>query len=181
LLVAAALAGSLALVAAGGAGADELDSGVNVWVGLKNSDDVGTTFDLKAVVADTADGSEAEVLPNFYGGSSGFNNAHLAAIPMHIADPFHFPQEGTLTLSVRVSCSSKHTSGTARLWWNDQYADSNVFRLYYLTGTSDIKADGAGPGPKMTRDVFVKKNGCGAGGDGGTWQPFGTWGPFHFT
>jgi hypothetical protein len=176
LLVVAALAASTMLVVASNSGANRSTVGTNVkvWIGLKNSDDVGTSFDLKAEVTNGSSHGYG-TLPDFNGGSSGFNNAHPATIPVNYSGG----AGGTVsvTLFVRVSCTSKHTSGTARLWWNDSQADSRVedtgFGTMYLRGTNTLGS--VGSGPKMTKDVLVKKNGCGVGGEGGTWQPFGTW------
>jgi len=173
LLVLAALAASMALVGPSGSSATSLapPANVNVWVGLKNSDDVGTSFDLMAVATDGTHTASGE-LDDFNGGSSGFNNAHLAAIPVFGYAMLN-PNSFTLTVSVRVSCLSRHTSGTARLWWNDSEANSNFAAgPVYLTGANTLSTS-PGTGPKMTADVLVKKNGC--PDNTGTWQSFGSW------
>jgi hypothetical protein len=177
LLPAAALiAMSAALVNASVSGAGSADvpttTNVKVWVGLKNSDDVGTRFDLKADVTNNS-GTVSGVLPNFSGGSSGFNNAHLATIPVVTTG-----QVSSVKIWARVSCQSGHTSGTARLWWNDTAANSRVepdgSGVRYLTGTNTLSPS-VGPSPKMTSDVLVKKTGCPAEQPVGNWKLFGTW------
>lgn len=150
---------------------------VYAWVGLKNSDDVGTSFDLKAVVTAGLSTGAGE-LDNFSGGSSGFNNAHLATIPV-TGYSGSAGQQISVQIYARVSCVSKHTSGTARLWWNDSQANSGVEEGYgfgdlYLTG-ADTLSPSVGPGPKMTKDVLVKKSGCPADQPEGNWKLFGTW------
>src|SRR3989344_5859207 len=72
-------------------------SPANIWIGLKNSDDVGTRFDLKAEVY--KNGTElvsSGQLDNVWGGSSGFNNANLQTIPFNTFTPVDFPQGSTL-------------------------------------------------------------------------------------
>jgi hypothetical protein len=176
-LLAAALAASASLVNAAGSGARRSDvaTNVKVWIGLKNSDDVGTSFDLKATVTNgpsTGYGS----ISNFPGGSSGFNNAHLATIPItnysgSVGDSV------SVTIWVRASCLSKHISGTARLWWNDHAANSGVedsgFGSLFLVGANGLNST-AGSGPKMSKDVLVKKSGC-PEQPTANWKSFGTW------
>src|SRR6185369_3952898 len=58
---------------------------VKVWVGLKNSDDVGTKFDLLAEAYQDDTLVTSGHLDNVAGGSSGFNNAILQTIAL---DPF---------------------------------------------------------------------------------------------
>jgi hypothetical protein len=90
------------------------------WIGLKNSDDVGTRFDVKAQVyhADALIGSGQQ--DGFWGGSSGFNNARRASIPLDLVAPPAEVPPGTvlrLTLSARIACAARtHASGSARLW-----------------------------------------------------------------
>jgi hypothetical protein len=62
------------------------------------------------------------------GGSSGFNNAKLDAIPLTSSASVTVAPGDTLSLrlSVRNTCSGKtHNSGTARLWFNDSQANSH--------------------------------------------------------
>ena len=171
-----------ALVGASTGGATPSSTTVNVWLGLKNSDDVGTSFDLKAQVWEESYSLGTGYAWDVSGGSSGFNNAHLVTIPI----PSYVGVSGvSVEVWVRVACASHHTSGTARLWWNDSAANSNVTEspgfgtLYFVGGGSGVGprtgalSSSVGPGPKQTSDVFVKKSGCPDQAD--NWQPFGTW------
>lgn len=148
-----------------------------VWVGLKNSDDVGTRFDLLAEAYKDGDLIISGQLDNVWGGSSGFNNARLNTINFNSFSPVDFPQGSTLgiKLYVRNACQGPtHNSGTARLWFNDGAANShfgatigtatnNYFILNnFLLGTS------AGAGPKKTIDVA-------AGSPCSPFKLFGTW------
>lgn len=152
-----------------------------VWVGLKNSDDVGTRFDLKAEVYkdDALIGSGQ--LTNAASGSSGFNNAKLHQIPLTLLAPVDVAP-GTmlgLRLSVRITCSGKtHASGTARLWFNDPQASSRfdatiagLTENYYLLSLAAL-GTAPGPGPKKTLDVPV---GSSVRCPARPFTPFGTW------
>ena len=96
--------------------------------GLKNSDDVGIRFDLRAEVyynGTTLVGSGE--LASAIGGSSGFNNAKLDSIPLSLPAAVGVAPGDTLSIKllVRNACSgSGKNSGTARLWFNDAAADS---------------------------------------------------------
>jgi len=149
----------------------------NVWIGLKNSDDVGTKFDLLAELFKNGTLIGSGQLNDVPGGSSGFNNAHLRTIPLNVIASETFCGGGTLSfrLSVRVAASSGHRSGTARLWFNDAQANSNfgatvksISNNYYLLDLSML-GTAPGPGPKKTSDVLVNRNG------GNPFKPFGTW------
>src|SRR5262245_25924257 len=69
LLLATVLAASAALVNATGSGASGsgVSTDVKVWIGLKNSDDVGTSFDLKAEVTQGSNEGYGSIT-NFSGG-----------------------------------------------------------------------------------------------------------------
>lgn len=150
-----------------------------IWIGLKNSDDVGTKFDLLAELFKNNTLIASGQLDGVPGGSSGFKNAVLRTIDLVLADP-----EGVCTgdvLSVRFSVRIAegvpgHSSGTARLWFNDSAADSAFATTiggvssnqYLLSGFALGPAPGLGP--KITIDVFVNRN---AGGN--PFKPFGTW------
>jgi uncharacterized repeat protein (TIGR01451 family) len=150
----------------------------NVWIGLKNSDDVGTKFDLLAEVFKNGSLIGTGQLDGVNGGSSGFNNAVLRTINMALTDSVSFNTGDTLSfkLSVRIAVGVPgHSSGTARLWYNDSAADSRVNVTLSGVPTDYFLRDGfvlattAGPGPKKTVDVLVKKAG------GNPFKPFGTW------
>jgi hypothetical protein len=153
-------------------------SPANVWVGLKNSDDVGTKFDLlaEAIMNGVLIGSGE--LDGVAGGSSGFNNAVNRTINLALFSPVDVGSGDTLSikLSVRIAANSGHRSGTARLWFNDAAATSHfgatigsVTNDYFLLNAFALGAT-AGPGPKKTIDVFVDRA---VGGN--PFKPFGTW------
>jgi hypothetical protein len=182
LIVLAAAAVALSGAAGGGAGgfarpsaaAWEVGSATaSVWIGLKNSDDVGTSFDIKAVSKAFADCfiGEQDGVP---GGSSGFNNAHLVTIPLEGSDCGGYPTG--FTLYVRVACTSRHLSGTARLWYDDPNADSEleVDESEFYLRTGFVLSPTPGPAPADTIDVLVKKSGCPTQPTL-NWKPFGTW------
>lgn len=170
-----------------------------IWFGLKNSDDVGTKFDLLAEVllngAVVGSGQLGSVAP----GSSGFNNAHLQTIAMslvpELGEGVEVSPDDTLglRLSARIAVSvTGHRSGTLRLWCNTVAADSVFAAMvgyqnhgYHLLGVlhTDPRtvisvapvafplADGmAGTGPANAVDLFVDKA---VGGN--PFKPLGTW------
>ena len=149
-----------------------------VWVGLKNSDDVGTKFDLLAEVYKNGGLIGSGQVNDVPGGSSSFNNAILRTINLSQAGAAGFRTGDVLSikLSVRVAASSGHSSGTARLWFNDTAGNSlfaatigNVARSYFLRSAFALDSS-AGPGPKATVDVSVNRT---VGGN--PFKPFGTW------
>jgi hypothetical protein len=148
-----------------------------VWIGLKNSDDVGIKFDLKAEVYKNNTLITSGELTSVAAGSSGFNNAKLDTISFSSFSPTGFPAGSVLSLKlyVRNACSgSGHNSGTARLWYNDAAANSQ-FRATMGTGTATyflINNFGlslsTGSGPKQTIDVA-------AGAKCSAYKQFGIW------
>ena len=155
-----------------------------VWLGLKNSDDVGTKFDLLAEVLHNGNVIASGQLNSVPGGSSGFNNAALRSIDLVLTSPLYLdPGEIlSLKLSVRIATAvSGHRSGTARLWLNDAAANSRLTVTvdgaqveFYLVGSSaatySLQEGETGAGPRKTIDVFVDKA---VGGN--PFKPFGTW------
>jgi hypothetical protein len=155
-------------------------SPVHAWIGLKNSDDVGTNWDLLAEVLRNGVVIGTGTLTNQPSGSSGFNNAKDRVIALALGSP------GTsgacagdtlsIRLSVRVTAVGGHRSGTARLWFNDGAANSRFDVTIGGVNTDLFLRDGfvlgttAGPGPKKTIDVFSDRA---VGGN--PWKPFGTW------
>ena len=110
------------------------------------------------------------------GGSSGFNNAKPHTISLTLEPGVVFLADDTLSiqLSVRNACSgSGKNSGTARLWYDDQAADSRLEATiespatYYLGGVFGLDL-APGPGPKKVIDVAAGSN-CGA------FKPLGAW------
>ena len=106
-----------------GAGHLEALSPAHEWLGLKNSDDVGTNFDLLAEVFRNGALVGSGQVNNVPGGSSGFNNAKDRAITLALTSPGTDPvcagDTLSIKLSVRVTATGGHRSGTARLWYND--------------------------------------------------------------
>jgi hypothetical protein len=148
-----------------------------VWVGLKNSDDVGVKFDLQVVAYANGVPVGSGMLASFGGGSSGFNNAHLATVPFESFAPVSFDPGSVLsiTISVRNACiGSGHNSGTARLWYNDAAANSQfgatigAMSSPFFLRTASILATATGTGPKATSDVQ-------SGAKCSAFKPFGTW------
>jgi len=151
----------------------------NVWIGLKNSDDVGTRFDLLAEVLKNGSAIGSGQLNNVLGGSSGFNNAVLRTINLALPAPVDLGSGDTLSirLSVRIAVGvAGHRSGTARLWFNDFEANSRfkatidgVTSDHFLLNAFALDTT-AGSGPRRTIDVFVDRLVA-----GNPFKPFGTW------
>jgi hypothetical protein len=149
------------------------------WLGLKNSDDVGTKFDLRAEVLRNGVVIASGQLDGVSGGSSGFNNAILRTINPALPAPVDVCPGETLSmkLSVRIAANvAGHRSGTARLWFNDSAANSQFSTTIDGATTANFLLNGfglgpvAGSGPKKTIDVFVNR-----AVDGNPFKPFGTW------
>jgi len=148
-----------------------------IWIGLKNSDDVGIRFDLLAEVYKGGTLVGSGQTNSVAGGSSGFNNAKLDTIPLSLITPVDFPAGSILSIKlyVRNACAgSSKNSGAARLRYNDTAANSQVSvtfgrlpRNYYLLNGFAL-ANSPGPGPKKTIDVS-------AGAKCSAFKPFGTW------
>lgn len=151
----------------------------SIWLGLKNSDDVGTRFDLLAEVLKNGAVVGSGMLSGVPGGSSGFNNAVQRAISVALGGATSIVGGDTLglRLSVRIAADGiGHRSGTARLWFNDAAANSHVdttvngvARTFYLVTSGGLSV-APGTGPKKTIDVFVDRA---AGGN--LFKSFGTW------
>jgi hypothetical protein len=94
-----------------------------IWVGLKNSDDVGTRIDMlvQAFDADENLVGFGEVL-GVWAGSSGFNNARLVTIPLLRVVPEAGPEPGVPThvqVDARIACFvSGHRFASVLLWYN---------------------------------------------------------------
>jgi hypothetical protein len=149
-----------------------------IWVGLKNSDDVGTKFDLLAEVFNNGVLIGFGQVNEVAGGSSGFNNAKLDTVALTSSgtSALHTGDVLSIKLSVRIAASSGHRSGTARLWFNDTSADSRfaatvggLTHSYWLRNGFTLAAS-SGAGPKSTIDVTVDRA---VGGN--PFKAFGTW------
>ena len=152
-------------------------SPAKVWIGLKNSDDIGIKFDLKAeVYKGTTLISNGEI-DSVSGGSNGFAHAQLASIPFDTFSSVAMPQGAQLSIKVygRNACAgSGKNSGTARLWYNDSQANSlfdakigGIDNNYYLL-TNSILGTNVGAGPKQTSDIS-------SGAKCSPFKSFGTW------
>jgi hypothetical protein len=108
-------------------------SPAKVWVGLKNSDDVGLRLDLLVeVFVDGTKVGQGE-LGNVSAGSSGFGGAILNTIPMALSGGSVNAGTGrqlSVKVSARRTCSAAigHNSGTAMLWYNGQLVDRGAGR-----------------------------------------------------
>ena len=144
---------------------------------MKNSDDVGIRFDLRAEVyrngTQLVGSGEASSVA---GGSSGFNNARLDAIALTPVAGATFASGETLSIKllVRNACTgSGKNSGAARLWFSDSAANSRFGatlgspHTYFLVDGFAL-ASAPGPGPKKTIDVA-------AGAKCSAFKSFGTW------
>src|SRR5262249_37291624 len=136
-----------------------------LWVGLKNSDDVGTRFDLLVEILRNGSVIGSGQASNVPGGSSGFKSAILDTFNLALAGPVAVYPGDTLTfrLSVRISTASGHRSGTARLWFADSAANSRftatikgVTTDYYLLSNSALGTS-AGTGLKETIDATLDR------------------------
>jgi hypothetical protein len=147
------------------------------WIGLKNSDDVGTKFDLLTEIRRNDILMATGQLNGVNGGSSGFNNAveQIIGTTLKGAVAVRTGDRLSVTISARIAEGvAGHTSGTARLWYGDSTAASRittladtVSRTLYLSPDS-VLTD-APTGSRQFLDVLVKKTG------GNPFKPFGTW------
>ncbi len=157
-------------------------SPARVWVGLKDRSalkkDEEVRFDLRAEIyynGSTLVGSgELGSVPS---GSPGFANARLDSIPLSLPEAVGVAPGDILSirLLVRNACSgSSDKAVTARLWFNDEEADSHFDATIDGQEEDDYLLDGAalgsspGPGPKEVADVS-------AGAPCSAFKPFGTW------
>jgi len=151
-------------------------SSANVWLGLKNSDDIGTNFDLLAEVFKNGSLVGSGTLDSVPGGGSGFNNAVLRSIALPATIGVHANDTLTLQLSVRIAANvSGHRSGTARLWFNDAAADSLLAAIVNGSNAPFHILSGFALGPvpggaRTSLDVLVDKA---VGGN--PFKPFGQW------
>jgi uncharacterized repeat protein (TIGR03803 family) len=153
-------------------------SPARVWIGLKNSDDVGARLDLHAEVRQnsTLIGS-GEVL-SVAGGSSGFSNAKLHSIPLTLSalDPMAFGDADifSITVYVRNACTgSGKNSFTARLWFNDVAANSR-FEATIAEDNRDYLLR-SGFTLSTTAGTSRQSVDASSGGKCGPFVPFGTW------
>lgn len=148
-----------------------------VWIGLKNSDDVGIKFDLLAEAYKDSTLISSGQLDSVPGGSSGFNNANLQTINFNSFSPIDFPSGSTLSIKVyaRNACvGSGKNSGGARLWYNDSAANSSFGTTIAGTQNSRYLVENFGlstsPGTGLKQKVDVA-----AGAKCSPFKLFGTW------
>jgi len=103
-----------------------------VWVGLKNSDNVGLRLDLRAEVLVNGAVAATGDRNNIAAGSSGFSHAILRSVTLALSTgPVDVPAGAQLQvrISTRRTCfGGGHNSGTARGWFNGQPIDSGASR-----------------------------------------------------
>ncbi|HWO02277.1 MAG TPA: HYR domain-containing protein [Blastocatellia bacterium] len=156
-----------------------------VWIGLKNSDDVGTKFDLLAEVLKNGSVVGSGQLNDVPGGSSAFNNAVLRSITLGLGSSVGIGAGDTLSfrLSARIAATSGHTHGTARLWYNGAAIDTGPSRdagsrfdatiagstSNYFLRSPGFTLNTAAGSSRVSVDVTVSNSG------GNPFVPFGTW------
>jgi hypothetical protein len=105
---------------------------VKVWIGLKNSDDVGLRLDLRAELVVGGIVAATGTLNNVSSGGNGFNNAILQSVAMSLTSgPLDIPADAEVAMrvSARRTCfGSGHNSGTARAWFNGLPIDDGPMR-----------------------------------------------------
>ena len=167
-------------------------SPAKVWIGLKNSDDVGLRLDLRAEVLLNSTKIGEGQLNNVGAGSSGFNNAFLQTIPLALIGGEVTVPSGAqlqLTVSARRTCfGGGHSGGTARLWFNGKLVDSGPNRDtssrfdatitttrsdYFLRGNFALNTTAGSS--RLAIDKFVNSSVPCAATSGRPFTSFGTW------
>ncbi len=100
---------------------------------------VGIKFDLMAEAYVDGNLISSGTLDSIPRGSSGFNNANLQTIEFDSFSPVNFPEGSTLSMKVygRNACvGSPKNNGSARLWYNDSTANSQLGTT--IAGTQQI-------------------------------------------
>ena len=156
----------------------------DIWLGLKNSADVGTKFDVLAeVMKNGAVVAKGQVTAVTLGGNSltySANKAVLKEISLAaLALPADLVSGDTLSLrmSVKVNSASTRGSAQATLWFNlpgTSGDDSSHLHAtiggsadkYFLVSGFALKKNIAGSGAIASADVTVDKN---------LFKSFGTW------
>ena len=153
-----------------------------VWLGLKNSDDVGTNFNVKAEVLKNGSVIGTGEIDNVPGGSSGFNNAILRAIAIALStDPVPIVTGDTLSIrvSVQIARHGRPPERHGETLVQRHAANSRLEFVLYGTPTTLYLRDGftlqSAPAPvtgtsKKTIDVFVDR-----AKNGNPFVSFGTW------
>jgi len=148
----------------------------NVWVGLKDSGDEDTEFDLRAEVFKNGTLVGSGQLNDVSGGGPGVGNAILRTIGLAFsASNVTLVSGDTLSIRLSVRISATDHRATARLWLNDTKVDSRFDAPINGVNTNFYLRDGfvltttLGPGPPRKIDVSANPG-------NNAFQPFGTWG-----
>jgi hypothetical protein len=125
----------------------------SVWIGLKNSDDVGLRVDLRTEVLVNGTVAGSADLSNIGTGSSGFNNAQLQTAALALANrKVDLPAGAQVSFraSVRRTCAATpgHNAGRVVLWYNGQPVDAGASRD---AGTRFESTVGGASGPAFAR------------------------------
>jgi hypothetical protein len=104
-----------------------------IWLGLKNSDDVGLRVDLRGELLVNGVVAASGELDNIDSGSSGFNNALLQSVATSLSSgPVEVPANAQLAvrISARRTCfaGGSHNSGRLSEWYNGQPVDTGSTR-----------------------------------------------------
>ena len=153
-------------------------SPAQMWIGVKNGNDVDTNFDLKAEVFKNNVLIGSGLFANVSGGP-GFGSAVNRSIGLALTSgstTFESGDKLSFRLSVRIAATGQH-SGTARLWFNDTQANSlfdakinGVDTNYYLRDGFVLGTSSAPVTSKKAIAVFADRL---VGGN--PWKSFGTW------
>jgi hypothetical protein len=104
-----------------------------LWIGLKNSDDIGTYLDLSVTALD-AEGNLTALgeVSGVRSGGSGFHNARIVNVDMFRVVPSFPPLPGPpvrVQIDARIACFVRgHHSATIVLWYNGLPVDTGRFR-----------------------------------------------------
>jgi hypothetical protein len=145
-----------------------------IWLGVKDREDVGTRFDLRVELSHKEAWVGSWELHDVPGGGAGFDKAVLHTIRLALESPVESRRDDELMLhlAVRVSATSDRKSATARLWFNDAAVSSRVALTLWGETSDYFLRDGftlssvAGRGPKRSIDVEAYQ---------GTFATFRTW------
>jgi hypothetical protein len=144
---------------------------VKVWIGLKNSDDVGLRLDLRAELLVGGTVAATGTVDNVSSGGTGFNNAILQSVSMSLTSgPLDIPADAAVAMrvSARRTCfGGGHNSGTARVWFNGFPIDDGPMR----DAGSRLQATLAG----IEWPAFLRNVNSGASCPARPFVPFGTW------
>ena len=155
-------------------GGSSLVGASQVWLGLKNSDDVGIRFDVKAEVFKNGSRIGSGERNSVPGGGSGFDRAWLNVIPLTYSGTVAEGDSVSFVLSVRNACAgSTKNSGAARFWYEGKTATTQVTLPggaavpYFLQSSLSLA-----PTPATATNLFLDFV---AGAKCGEYKAVGTW------